>query len=144
MAPVQSTGAFSCARGGLIPPSSSPTLPPQGAWGERWVHLGFSIHPALRTEPGTKHTMISAQRKQTVISTHRVHAKDSGSPEVQISVLTERISALTEHLQGNQKDNSSRRGLTLMVSRRNRLLKYLAAEDKDRYTGLIGKLGLRK
>ncbi len=81
--------------------------------------------------------MISAQRKQTAIKSHRIHAKDSGSPEVQIAVLT-------EHLQGNIKDNSSRRGLTLMVSRRNRLLKYLANEDKDRYTALIGKLGLRK
>jgi small subunit ribosomal protein S15 len=88
--------------------------------------------------------MISAQRKQTAISAHRINAKDTGSPEVQISVLTERILALTEHLQENQKDNSSRRGLTLMVSRRNRLLKYLANEDQDRYTSLIGKLGLRK
>lgn len=88
--------------------------------------------------------MISVQRKQTAIKSHRIHAKDSGSPEVQIAVLTERITALTEHLQGNIKDNSSRRGLTLMVSRRNRLLKYLANEDKDRYTALIGKLGLRK
>jgi small subunit ribosomal protein S15 len=88
--------------------------------------------------------MISAQRKSTVIQNHRVHAKDSGSPEVQIAVLTERITALSEHLQANLKDNSSRRGLTLMVSRRNRLLKYLAGEDQDRYTALIGKLGLRK
>ncbi|HVU63807.1 MAG TPA: 30S ribosomal protein S15 [Phycisphaerales bacterium] len=88
--------------------------------------------------------MISAQRKQTAIREHQVHAKDSGSPEVQISVLTERISALSEHLQSHKKDNSSRRGLTLMVSRRNRLLKFLAAEDQERYTGLIGKLGLRK
>lgn len=88
--------------------------------------------------------MISAQRKQTAIRSHQIHAKDSGSPEVQISVLTERISALSEHLQGHRKDNSSRRGLTLMVAQRNRLLKYLATEDQDRYTGLIGKLGLRK
>jgi small subunit ribosomal protein S15 len=88
--------------------------------------------------------MISAQLKQKAVREHRVHAKDSGSPEVQIAVLTERITALSEHLQGHKKDNSSRRGLTLMVSRRNRLLKYLAAEDQDRYTGLIGKLGLRK
>lgn len=88
--------------------------------------------------------MISVQRKSTTISSHRLHAKDSGSPEVQIAVLTEKISALSEHLQGHKKDNSSRRGLTLMVVRRNRLLKYLANEDQDRYTGLIGKLGLRK
>lgn len=88
--------------------------------------------------------MISAQRKQNSIREHRTHANDSGSPDVQIALLTERISALSEHLQGHKKDNSSRRGLTLMVAKRNRLLKYLAREDADRYTGLIGKLGLRK
>lgn len=88
--------------------------------------------------------MISAERKQSAITTHRTHAKDSGSPDVQIAVLTERITALSEHLQGNLKDNHSRLGLTQMVSRRNRLLKYLAREHQDRYTALIGKLGLRK
>ena len=88
--------------------------------------------------------MISAERKQTAIQAHRTHAKDSGSPDVQIAVLTERIVALSEHLQGHQKDNHSRLGLTQMVSRRNRLLKYLAREDQARYTSLIGKLGLRK
>ncbi len=88
--------------------------------------------------------MISAQRKQSAIQKVRTHATDSGSPEVQISVLTERIVALSEHLQGHLKDNHSRLGLTQMVSRRNRLLKYLAREDQDRYMGLIGKLGLRK
>jgi len=88
--------------------------------------------------------MISATVKQTAIKGHQLHAKDSGSPEVQISVLTERINALSGHLKGHLKDNHSRRGLTLMVSRRNRLLKYLATEDQDRYTGLISKLGLRK
>ncbi len=88
--------------------------------------------------------MISAERKQTAIKAHRTHEKDSGSPDVQIAVLTERIVALSEHLQGHLKDNHSRLGLTQMVSRRNRLLKYLAREDQERYTGLIGKLGLRK
>lgn len=87
---------------------------------------------------------ISAQRKQTVISDSRRHGTDSGSPEVQISVLTERINGLTEHLQSHVKDNHSRRGLTLLVSRRNRLLRYLARSDRERYTGLIGRLGLRK
>ncbi len=88
--------------------------------------------------------MISAQAKQAVISQHRTHDTDSGSPEVQIAVLTERINGLSEHLQGHLKDNHSRLGLTQMVSRRNRLLKYLAREDQDSYTKLIGKLGLRK
>lgn len=88
--------------------------------------------------------MISDQMKKAVISKTRIHGTDTGSPEVQVGVLTERINALSEHLQGHKKDNHSRRGLTQMVSRRNRLLKYLAREDADRYTGLIGKLGLRK
>jgi small subunit ribosomal protein S15 len=88
--------------------------------------------------------MISVQAKQAAISKHRTHPKDSGSPEVQIAVLTERIIGLSEHLQGHLKDNHSRLGLTQMVSKRNRLLKYLAREDQDRYTNLIGKLGLRK
>lgn len=88
--------------------------------------------------------MISATIKQKAVSSNRRHEKDSGSPEVQVALLTERINALTGHLQDNKKDNSSRRGLTLMVSRRNRLLKYLARSDRDAYIGLIGRLGLRK
>lgn len=88
--------------------------------------------------------MISAELRKTTIGNNRTNANDTGSPEVQIALLTERINALSEHLQGNDKDNSSRRGLTLMVSKRNRLLKYLGATDKDRYTTLIAKLGLRK
>jgi small subunit ribosomal protein S15 len=88
--------------------------------------------------------MISAQRKTQTISTNRRHAKDSGSPEVQISILTEQINALTEHLQSHKKDNHSRRGLVLQVAKRNRLLKYLARSDREGYTGLIQRLGLRK
>ncbi len=88
--------------------------------------------------------MISAQRKTQTITQNRVHEKDSGSPDVQIAVLTEQITALTEHLQSHKKDNHSRRGLVLQVARRNRLLKYLARSDRDRYTGLIQRLGLRK
>ncbi|MBY0312783.1 MAG: 30S ribosomal protein S15 [Phycisphaerales bacterium] len=88
--------------------------------------------------------MISAQHKQTTIRDHRRHATDSGSPEVQIAVLTERINGLADHLRGHDKDNHSRLGLTKMVSQRNRLLKYLAREDTDKYSALIQKLGLRK
>lgn len=88
--------------------------------------------------------MISAQRKTQTISANRRHAKDSGSPEVQISILTEQINALTEHLQSHKKDNHSRRGLVLQVAKRNRLLKYLARSDREGYTGLIQRLGLRK
>lgn len=87
---------------------------------------------------------IAAERRKSVVGEYRVNAKDSGSPEVQIALLTEEINSLTEHLQTHKKDNSSRRGLVLKVAKRNRLLKYLAHSDRDRYTGLIGRLGLRK
>ncbi len=87
---------------------------------------------------------ISAQRRQTAVSNVRRHEKDTGSPEVQISLLTERINNLAEHMKSNQKDNHSKRGLVLMVGRRNRLLKYLASSDREGYVNLIGRLGLRK
>jgi small subunit ribosomal protein S15 len=87
---------------------------------------------------------IAAERRQSVVSEYRINSKDSGSPDVQIAMLTEEISSLAEHLQSHKKDNSSRRGLVLKVAKRNRLLKYLAHCDRDRYTGLIGRLGLRK
>lgn len=88
--------------------------------------------------------MISLEMKKKVATAHRLHDKDSGSPDVQIALLTERINGLTGHLNEHAKDNHSRRGLVLMVAKRNRLLKYLARADRDRYTGLIGRLGLRK
>ncbi|MBX3355362.1 MAG: 30S ribosomal protein S15 [Phycisphaeraceae bacterium] len=87
---------------------------------------------------------ISATRKQQVITGTRRHDTDSGSPEVQVAILTERISELQEHFRTHPKDFSSRRGLLLMVGRRNRLLKYLAETDRSSYTNLIRKLGLRK
>ena len=87
---------------------------------------------------------IATERKKQVATEHRRHATDSGSPDVQIALLTENINSLSEHLQNHAKDNHSRRGLVLMVSKRNRLLKYLARSDRDRYTNLIGRLGLRK
>ncbi len=88
--------------------------------------------------------MISAQLKQNTVRDHRRHAKDSGSSEVQIALLTERINALADHLKGHDKDNHGRLGLTKLVSKRNRLLKYLAREKAETYTALIQKLGLRK
>jgi small subunit ribosomal protein S15 len=88
--------------------------------------------------------MTTAQHRSTLIKTHQVHAGDTGSPEVQVALLTERINDLTEHLKAHRKDNHSRRGLVLMAARRNRLLKYLSHTDRERYTSLIAKLGLRK
>ena len=72
------------------------------------------------------------------------HGTDTGSPEVQIALLTKRITELTEHLKTHKKDHSSRRGLLKMVSKRNSLLKYLTREDRTRYLAIIAKLGLRK
>lgn len=87
---------------------------------------------------------IALERRKQVVSTHRRHTNDSGSPEVQVAMLTERITELSGHLQNNLKDNSGRRGLVLMVAKRNRLLKYLSNIDRERYVALITKLGLRK
>lgn len=88
--------------------------------------------------------MIATERKQQVVSSNRRHDKDSGSPEVQVAVITERIKEISEHLKSNDHDYSSRRGLTMMVSRRNRLLRYLAKTQNDKYQALIQRLGLRK
>lgn len=88
--------------------------------------------------------MIEADVKKQVVKSHARHEGDTGSPEVQVAVFTERIQALAEHLKQHKKDHHSRRGLVLMVGKRNRLLKYLGRTDHDRYVSLIGKLGLRK
>ena len=87
---------------------------------------------------------ITAERKQELISEYARNEKDSGSPEVQIAVLTDRINALTDHMRSHKHDFASRRGLLAMVSRRNRLLRYLAKTRRPAYLELIGKLGLRK
>jgi small subunit ribosomal protein S15 len=87
---------------------------------------------------------LTADRKQEIVNTHRRHDRDTGSADVQIAMLTERIAQLTEHLKTHKKDHSSRRGLLKMVGKRSSLLKYLASQDRERYLTLIGKLGLRK
>lgn len=87
---------------------------------------------------------ITFERKQEVIQANKTHEKDTGSPEVQVAVLTSRINTLTEHFKVNKKDHHSRRGLLKMVSRRKRLLAYLQSSDIERYRALIAKLGLRR
>ncbi len=87
---------------------------------------------------------ITAERKTELISQYRRADTDSGSPEVQVALLTERIVGLTGHMKIHKHDYASRRGLLMMVSKRNRHLKYLAAVDRNRYRELIGRLGLRK
>lgn len=87
---------------------------------------------------------MNAELKSQIVSEYRIHEKDTGSPEVQIALLTKRITQLTEHLKSHKKDHASRRGLLKMVGKRNSLLKYLTREDRARYQQVIGRLGLRK
>ena len=87
---------------------------------------------------------MTKERKQEVINTYKREEKDTGSPEVQIALLTERINELTEHLKVHKKDNHSRRGLLKMVGKRRNLLNYLAKKDVNRYREIGEKLGLRK
>ena len=87
---------------------------------------------------------VAAEAKQKIVSDYKTHEKDTGSPEVQIALLTTRITELTEHLKTHKKDHSSRRGLLKMVGKRNSLLKYLTRQDRTRYQQIIQKLGLRK
>ncbi|MEK7488046.1 MAG: 30S ribosomal protein S15 [Patescibacteria group bacterium] len=88
--------------------------------------------------------MIPTKEKQKLIKDVQVHETDTGSPEVQVSLLSEEITRLTGHLKTHQKDNHSRRGLLKMVSKRKSLLDYLNHTDKKRYNGIVKKLGLRK
>lgn len=87
---------------------------------------------------------ITAERKSALIKEHSRASEDTGSPEVQVAILTERINNLTDHFKGHAKDNHSRRGLLMMVNKRRSLLDYLRNKDQARYSDLIGKLGLRK
>lgn len=87
---------------------------------------------------------ISAERKEALIKEYATKDGDTGSPEVQIAILSERITNLTEHFKGHKKDNHSRRGLLKMVSQRRRLLDYVRAKNEDRYKSIIERLGLRR
>ena len=88
--------------------------------------------------------MIRKEEKSAVIEANRTHENDTGSPEVQVAILTARIQQLTEHLRVHTHDNHSRRGLLKMVGKRRKMLDYLAKKDIERYRALIAKLGLRK
>jgi small subunit ribosomal protein S15 len=87
---------------------------------------------------------LSIGRKEEIIKTYRVHENDTGSPEVQIAILTERINYLNEHLKKNKKDHHSRRGLLKMVGQRRSLLEYLKKKDFERYRSIVTRLGLRR
>jgi small subunit ribosomal protein S15 len=88
--------------------------------------------------------MLTAERKNEIVNNFQKHDSDTGSAEVQIALLTERIQTLTDHLRSHKKDHSSRRGLLKMVGQRNSLLKYLTRANRERYHNIIGQLGLRK
>jgi len=88
--------------------------------------------------------MIRKDEKTAVIESNRTHPTDTGSPEVQIAILTARIAELTEHLKVHKHDNHSRRGLLKMVGKRRKMLDYLANKDVERYRAIIAKLGIRK
>ena len=87
---------------------------------------------------------VTAEKKQEIINDNARAKGDTGSPEVQVAILTSRINTLTEHFKAHHKDNHSRRGLLMMVNKRRTLLDYLKRKDVDRYNALIQKLGLRK
>ncbi len=88
--------------------------------------------------------MLAREHKKVVIDRYRTHATDTGSPEVQIAILSERIGQLTDHFKTHKKDHASRRGLLMLVSKRRRLLDYLKKYDSERYKDVIQKLGIRK
>jgi small subunit ribosomal protein S15 len=87
---------------------------------------------------------ITAERKQALVNDYALKQGDTGSPEVQVAILTERIANLTEHFKGHVKDNHSRRGLLKLVSQRRQLLDYVKAKDEPRYKSLIERLGIRR
>jgi small subunit ribosomal protein S15 len=88
--------------------------------------------------------MLATDRKQEIISTYKLHDSDTGSPEVQIAILSERITYLTEHFKSHKKDHHSRRGLLKIVGQRRGLLDYLKKKDVERYRSIIEKLGIRR
>ncbi len=88
--------------------------------------------------------MITKDQKTAIIVNNKTHETDTGSPEVQIAILTERINQLTEHLKVHKKDNHSRMGLFKLIGKRRRLLDYVAKKDIERYRSIIAKLGIRK
>jgi small subunit ribosomal protein S15 len=88
--------------------------------------------------------MLVTEKKQEIINNYKLHDNDTGSPEVQIAILTERINYLTEHFKVHKKDHHSRRGLLKIVGQRRRMLDYLKKKDIERYRNIIGKLGIRR
>jgi small subunit ribosomal protein S15 len=109
------------------------------------VYGGSGHVTPARSGPSVEGTFVlTNERKNELIGTYRTHESDTGSPEVQVALLSERINYLTEHFKTHVKDHHSRRGLLKLVGQRRRLLDYLKRKDAERYTELIRKLGIRK
>jgi len=109
--------------------------------GDRHARLVNSLRYGMKTE---EYVPLAKDAKSAVVDEYATHEGDTGSPEVQIALLTERIKSLTEHLRSYPKDNHSRRGLLKLVGQRRRLLAYLVRNDVDRYRTVISSLGLRR
>ena len=114
-------------------------------------HFAIECYPLYRhyegkwtRRSGATTAVLESVKKTGIIEKFRTHDSDTGSPEVQIALLSERIGELTEHFKTHKKDHGSRRGLVMLVSKRRRLLDYLKKCDSDRYREVIGKLGIRK
>ncbi len=120
-----------------------PGIPPGFASPPIRGNLDQSLESGLRAR-GVTDAVLATAKKTDLIQRFRTHDSDTGSPEVQIAILSERIGELTEHFKTHKKDHASRRGLLMLVSKRRRLLDYLKTHDTDRYRDVIGKLGIRK
>jgi small subunit ribosomal protein S15 len=109
-----------------------------------WYSFQVTYRTRFREIGVDQNSVLARERKADVINRFRTHQSDTGSPEVQIAILSERIGELTEHFKNHKKDHASRRGLLMMVSKRRRLLDYLKTYDTERYKDVIQKLGIRK
>jgi len=118
---------------------SSAFTPPPPACYPHYCHQDKS-----KPEQECTRLVLAREQKKSVIDQYQTHATDTGSPEVQIAIISERIGQLTDHFKTHQKDHGSRRGLLMLVSKRRRLLDYLKRYDSERYKTVIGKLGIRK
>jgi small subunit ribosomal protein S15 len=123
-----------------VPPFQLPSIPLFTPVHQLCYHDGSSKRP----DEEVRRVTLNKTQKTSIISDYRTHESDTGSPEVQIAILSERINYLTEHFKAHAKDHHSRRGLMMLVGQRRRLLDYLKTKDVKRYRGLIDKLGIRK
>ena len=120
-------------------------VPKAGGAGAGMLILGQTLRKCKQRQiRGVRTKVLAPEKKSEVIARYRTHDSDTGSPEVQIAVLSERIGDLTEHFKAHAKDHASRRGLLMLVSKRRRLLDYLKTHDSERYRTVITKLGIRK